>query len=109
VARTAGVTRTAASQGFSELPSPLSVSGVPASVLNRKPTRPYESTTAAHPVGAADASVSPTAADIKAGSGLGVTFSTGDITMAATSDLAAPRIQRRRVTRGLIYECEWAA
>jgi hypothetical protein len=83
LARSAGVSRAAASEGFAQLPTPMSVAGVPASVLNRKPTRPYESTSAAHPVGAASAGAAPTAADIRAGAGLGVTFSTGDITMGA--------------------------
>ena len=82
LARTTGVTRAQAQQGFSELPTPLAVAGVPAKILDRKPTRPYlpKSATVA---GAAPAAVTPTSTDIVAGGNLGVTFSTGDITQGA--------------------------
>ena len=36
LARTTGVTRAQAQQGFSELPTPLAVAGVPAKILDRK-------------------------------------------------------------------------
>ena len=82
LARTTGVTRAQAQQGFSELPTPLAVAGVPAKILDRKSTRPYlpKSATVA---GAAPAAVTPTSTDIVAGGNLGVTFSTGDITQGA--------------------------
>ena len=82
LARATGVTRAQAQQGFSELPTPLAVAGVPAKILDRKSTRPYlpKSATVA---GAAPAAVTPTSTDIVAGGNLGVTFSTGDITQGA--------------------------
>ena len=83
LARQTGVSRAQALQGFEELPTPLGVAGVSASILSRKPTRPYQPR-AAYPVGSAGgAGLAPTAADIKAGGNLGVTFSTGDITQGA--------------------------
>jgi hypothetical protein len=83
LARQAGVSRTAAQQGFEQLPTPLAVGGVSASILNRKPTRPYQPK-AAYPVGNASAApAAPTADNIVAGGNLGVTYSTGDITQGA--------------------------
>ncbi len=83
LARQTGVSRAQAQQGFEQLPTPLGVAGVSASILDRKRTRPYEPKEA-YPVGnAGSAAVAPTAADIKAGGNLGVTYSTGDITQGA--------------------------
>jgi hypothetical protein len=83
LARTTGVSRAQAQQGFEQLPTPLGVAGVSASILDRKRTRPYQPKEA-YPVGnAGSAGIVPTAADIKAGGNLGVTFSTGDITQGA--------------------------
>jgi hypothetical protein len=83
LAREAGVSRAAAQQGFEQLPTPLAVAGVSASILNRKRTRPYQPK-AAYPVGNAGAApAAPTAHNIVAGGNLGVTYSTGDITQGA--------------------------
>ncbi len=83
LAREAGISRAQAQQGFEQLPTPLGVAGVSASILERKPTRPYQPKDA-YPVGnAGSAAVAPTAADVKAGGNLGVTYSTGDITQGA--------------------------
>ncbi len=83
IAQTAGVSKAAAQQGFEQLPTPLAVSGVSSSILNRKATRPYQPK-AAYPVGnAAGAPAAPTADNIVAGGNLGVTYSTGDITQGA--------------------------
>ena len=83
LARQAGVSRAQAQQGFEQLPTPLGVAGVSASILDRKRTRPYQPKEA-YPVGnAGSAGVAPSAADIKAGGNLGVTYSTGDITQGA--------------------------
>ena len=82
LAREAGVSRAEAQQGFEQLPTPLGVAGVSASILNRERTRPYQPKQA-YPVGSAGAAVAPTADDIKAGGNIGVTYSTGDITQGA--------------------------
>jgi hypothetical protein len=82
LAKAAGVSKTAAEQGFAQLPTPLAVAGVPASLLNRKQTRPYLPK-AATVAGSLPAGLAPTATDIVAGGNLGVTYSTGDITQGA--------------------------
>ncbi|MEO6509804.1 MAG: SpoIVB peptidase S55 domain-containing protein [Nocardioides sp.] len=83
IAKQAGVSKKAAQQGLEQLPTPLAVSGVSASILNRDRTRPYQPK-AAYPVGnASGAPAAPTADNIVAGGNLGVTYSTGDITQGA--------------------------
>ncbi len=82
LARTTDVSQTQASQGFSQLPTPLSVAGVPARFLHRTPRRAWQPESASV-AGAAPAATTPTAADIVAGGNLGVTMSTGDITQGA--------------------------
>jgi hypothetical protein len=83
IAERTGVSKTAAQQGFEQLPTPLAVSGVSSSILGRKATRPYQPK-AAYPVGnAAGAPAAPSADTIVAGGNLGVTYSTGDITQGA--------------------------
>jgi hypothetical protein len=83
LAKKAGVSRAAARQGFEQLPTPLAVSGVSASILSRKSDRPYLPKNA-YPVGnASGAPAAPTADNIVAGGNLGVTYSTGDITQGA--------------------------
>jgi hypothetical protein len=82
LARKAGVSATAARDGFSQLPTPLAVAGVSAGILDRDRSRPYQPKNA-YPVGSATAGAPPTAADIVAGGNLGVTYSTGDITQGA--------------------------
>ncbi len=89
LARNAGVSKSAAQQGFEPLPMPLGVSGVGAKILDRKATRPYLPKNA-YPVGTAGApGVVPVEADIVAGGNLGVTISTGDITQGAVGTVTS--------------------
>jgi hypothetical protein len=82
LAQATGVSKASARQGFEQLPTPLAVAGVPASLLTRKRTRPYLPRTA-YAAGASPAGLAPTETDMVAGGNLGVTFSTGDITQGA--------------------------
>jgi hypothetical protein len=82
LARKAGVTKAQAREGFTQLPTPLAVSGVPAKILDRKRTRDWQPKNATM-AGSSPAAVIPTATDIVAGGNLGVTYSTGDITQGA--------------------------
>ena len=76
------VSKAQARQGFSQLPTPLAVSGVPSKILDRKRTRAWQPKSATL-AGSSPAAIVPTATDVVAGGNLGVTFSTGDITQGA--------------------------